>query len=101
MKARQFSELSQKSRIVRPRWRFGVDSDPHPQKHEPNAIFQTKRMQTKSKKKKAEQRQDKNPYCVDVYTYTFTHDSATLASEPDEKQHNLILASSPSRICSS
>jgi hypothetical protein len=39
----------------------------------------------------ADQRQDKNPYCVDVYTYTFTAgtDSTTsLTSEPDEQRRN-------------
>ena len=38
----------------------------------------------------ARQLQDKNPYCVDVYTYTFTQgsDSTALTSEPDEQRRN-------------
>lgn len=37
----------------------------------------------------ADQRNDKNPYCVDVYTYTFTMGSdAGLVSEPDEQRRN-------------
>eukprot|EP00928_Gymnodinium_smaydae_P045186 TRINITY_DN30151_c0_g1_i1.p1 TRINITY_DN30151_c0_g1~~TRINITY_DN30151_c0_g1_i1.p1 ORF type:complete len:232 (+),score=42.05 TRINITY_DN30151_c0_g1_i1:122-817(+) len=38
----------------------------------------------------ADQRTDKNPYCVDVYTYIFTKaaDSTKLTSEPDEQRRN-------------
>jgi hypothetical protein len=37
----------------------------------------------------ADQRQDKNPYCVDVYTYKFTKLSTNVSytSAPEEKQH--------------
>jgi len=34
----------------------------------------------------AEQRQDKNPFCVDVYTYTFRMGDKTFTSGADEKQ---------------
>jgi len=34
----------------------------------------------------AEQRQDKNPFCVDVYTYTFRMGDKTLTSGADEKE---------------
>jgi type IV secretory pathway TrbD component len=36
----------------------------------------------------AEQRHDKDPYCVDVYTYTFRSGDAAYTSGADEKKHN-------------